>query len=276
MITATPLQNLPTTSPAPPDSRGQAGSRAEDVPQFDFSRLNLKRSGRWVILETIPVGVSSRKEPGGFGRFGLWKSAGGCGQELLVFEIPAPAIQRHREEEPSGGPVEPLPGAFAEWAAASLRDEIPSGWTPPDRELVESWLPAGALTVQLGPFPRQAELVLGPRRWSMRISILPRLPAALPRERARQLAALAADASQHWRMVRVGLPSGEEGIQLAAEVDLTGAPHSEPLFLACLDSLRHVAVWLAEPADLLSDATVALHCLEAGRVKTRKTERKQA
>jgi hypothetical protein len=104
--------------------------------------------------------------------------------------------------------------------------------------------------------------------------ILSSVPVELPPARLHGLAVLAHDAQERWRMVRVGLVRGNDGDTLVAWVELTGAPHSELLFLAGLDCLRNVVRWLAESADLLADVTVTFRSLEVRGTKTDKMERK--
>ena len=60
---------------------------------------------------------------------------------------------------------------------------------------------------------------------------------------------------------------------LSAVLDLTGAPHSELLFLASLEGLMHAVAWLAETAALLADVTVTLRAFEVCHLQTEKTEK---
>jgi len=219
----------------------------------------------WISLTTSAPKSMRGTRPGSFDSFGLWK-AGDAGQ--LLFEVPMPVCEAVAEEHTRGLPgVCPRP--IAEWVHASLRGELPPDWTPPARELVELWMAPGALTLQLGPLLRQIELILEPSRWALRVAVVPSVSAELPRSRMRCLQDLAADAQRQWRLVRVCLVKCPEGCSLMAGVDLTGAPHSEPLFLACLDGLRHVVEWLAEAADLLADVTVTLRSPEVWQTKTK-------
>lgn len=226
-------------------------------------------NANWISLTTSAPKSKRGTQPGSFDSFGLWK-AGDAGQ--LLFEVPMPVCEAVAEEHTRGLPgVCPRP--IAEWVHASLRGELPPDWTPPAREVVEHWIPPGALTLQLGPLLRQVELILEPSRWALRVAIVPSVPPGLPKSRVRCLKELAADAEQQWRLVRVCLVTRPEGSALMAGIDLTGAPHSEPLFLACLDGLRHVVDWLAETADLLADVTVTLRSPEVWQTKTKTRER---
>ena len=137
-------------------------------------------------------------------------------------------------------------------------------------------MPPNALTVRVGPLVRQGELVLTANRWALSFPILPAVPVGLPAARRRCLETLARDAQERWHMIRVGLIRAADGEALVAGLDLTGAPHSEFLFLAGLDGLRQVVSWLAEIADLLADVTVTCRSLEICRPKTEKKERIRA
>lgn len=233
------------------------------------SAIIASHNANWISLTTSAPKSRRGTRPGSFDSFGLWKAASA---DQLVFEVPVPVCQAVDEEHTRGLPgVCPRP--IAEWVHASLQGEVPPGWTPPSREVVEHWMPPGALTLQLGPLLRQIELILEPSRWALRVAIVPSVPAGLPRSRVRCLQELAADAERQWRLVRVCLVTRPEGSALMAGVDLTGAPHSEPLFLACLDGLRHVVDWLAETADLLADVTVTLRSPEVWQTKTKTRER---
>jgi hypothetical protein len=80
---------------------------------------------------------------------------------------------------------------------------------------------------------------------------------------------LVVEAQHHWAMVRVGLGNdlnaagapSSSAAPLLAEVDFTGAPHSEFLFSAGLDVLRHVVAWLVETVDVLGDPGVTIGSL---------------
>ena len=83
----------------------------------------------------------------------------------------------------------------------------------------------------------------------------------LPEPRRRALDELAAEAQRHWAMARVGVPERPSPPALLAEVDFTGAPHSELLFSAGLEVLRHVVAWLAETASAIGDPGIVIHSL---------------
>jgi hypothetical protein len=235
----------------------------------NLSAIIASHNANWISLTTSAPKSRRGTRPGSFDSFGLWKTDG-AGQ--LLFEVPVPVCQAVDEEHAKGlSGICPRP--IAEWVHASLQGEVPPDWTPPARELVELWMAPGALTLQLGPLLRQIELILEPSRWALRVAIVPSVSAELPRSRMRCLQELAADAQQQWRLVRVCLVKRPEGYSLMAGVDLTGAPHSEPLFLACLDGLRHVVDWLAETADLLADVTLTLRSPEVWQTKTKTRER---
>ncbi len=124
---------------------------------------------------------------------------------------------------------------------------------------------------------RQGQCICRAGRWAIRMPVLPRLPEDLPAPRRRGLAELAADAQRRWAMVRVGVPADAGPAALVAEVDFTGAPHSEPLFSAGLDVLRHVVAWLVETAEVLVDSDIEIGCLPlGGEENANSIERKSA
>ena len=247
-------------------------------PSGDAYRLNgmvARAAGDWLVLESDALVQLTGQKPAELERRGLWKQVGCERPQRFLFEFPALAISPGGEDDGLDDSGSALPQAFLEWALASARNEIPVGWQPPAKELVASWIPQGGLTVRVGPLVRQGELLLTPERWTLRFSILPCLPAELPKERRLALELLAVDAQAQWRMLRAGLCETADGTAMVAALDLTGAPHSQLLFLAGLDGLTHAVAWLVETADLLADVTVALRALDVCRSQNDRKERKR-
>jgi len=203
--------------------------------------------GRWLTATASLASAGS-----GFDRPGLWKRVS---QDSIRFDLPASAVGQEADE---GCAVE----GFAEWAAASARGELPEGWEPPSQGLVDSWLPPHGLSLQLGPFAVQGQLILEPGRWELRFPVVPRVPLDLPPGRQRALKELIEVTEATWRMVRLGFSSEAGERQLVVAVNLSGAPHSEALFLAGLAGVRHVVAWVVEVADLLVDVSVPLRAPE--------------
>ena len=253
-------------------------------------QAGVSRSGALASLPAAMVTGAMELSPGASTRGWFWKPlpcGTGAGKALLLstdracgngsvpvrnrrflFELPAAAACPDAEDQALDDNEDLSPGSFLGWALACATGAIPRDWRAPAGELVASWMPPNALTVRVGPLVRQGELVLTPDRWALSFPILPAVPAGLPAARRRCLEMLARDAQERWHMIRVGLVRAADGEALVAGLDLTGAPHSEFLFLAGLDGLRQVVSWLAEIADLLADVTVTCRSLEICRPKT--------
>lgn len=241
---------------------------------FQREGMIARPEGNWLVLEAAAPPQRSRSQQPGLEQCGLWKQVRAGLDHRYLFEIPISALACDAENGEVDERAVPLPEALLDWALASARSEIPAGWQPPARELVSSWMPQEAMTVRIGPLLRQGELLLAPDRWAVRLPVVPCRLAELPRERRRALRLLASDAQSQWRMVRLGFCGNGDNPGLTAVLDLTGAPHSERLFLAGLNGLAHCVAWLAETADLLADVTLTLRSLEVHRLETEKRERK--
>ena len=76
-------------------------------------------------------------------------------------------------------------------------------------------------------------------------------------------------------LVRLGFASEGENLAVACEVDFTGAPPSENLFLAGVHGVRHVVASLAETVELLADATIASQALKLAPSLNQQPERSQ-
>lgn len=228
---------------------------------FTRDGMEFRCDGRWITLETPGPILSDEPPSAERGQRGLWKERlGSGGYARRVFEVPATVVSADEPDElgDEGASLD----AILEWALAAARNELPDNWEPPDRATVESWMPQGALDWQSGPFVRKGELIVAPGRWAIRLPVVPTVPSVLPPAREVLLRELIGDANAQWKMVRQGTTHTKDGRALMAVVDLSGAPHSQPLFLAGLDGLRHVVGWLVEAADLLADVKVTLATLE--------------
>jgi hypothetical protein len=220
--------------------------------------------GDWLVFAAERSESQTAQHPSDLGRPGLWKRAGNEQPPVQIFEVPIWAISEQPEairwDEAGPAPFDQV----LDWAWETRRGRTPTNWAPPQADLVNSWLPVGALTVQSRGHVRQAEMILGTVRWALRLPILARLVFDLPEPRRHALEELAGEAQHRWAMVRMGVPSDLSTPALVAEVDLTGAPHSEPLFSAGLASLKHGVAWIVETADALADPTVEIACLAGG------------
>jgi hypothetical protein len=209
----------------------------------------------WLTIEDASATPPADPYRGELGQPGLWKWTIRGGQWRRVFEIPRRAISAldddWREDDADAAPED-----FLRWALATAEGEVAPAWRPPARELVESWLPSGALTVQSGGFVRQGELVLAPAHWAVRFPLLPRVAAGLPEPRRKIFQEVIADTQADWKMIRLAFSSAPGAPAVVVETNFTGAPHSELLFLAGLDGARHVVAWLVETAEALVDPNI--------------------
>ncbi len=214
---------------------------------------------RWCVLETAPSANCDLLATE-WNRPGLWKlvSAKPYGAVLREFHLPIQVLlidEAITDPDPNGKTVI---DALMEWAVATSRGTLPDGWSPPSREDIESWIPAGGLTVQDGPIIRQGSLVHAANRLAIRFPIVPSISPNLSDSRLDLLRDVLIDGQSRWRMVRLGFtsPAGRQAIE--AEVDLTGAPLEvlQPIFKISLDALRWVVRWIVWSAALLADARV--------------------
>jgi len=233
--------------------------------------LAFSRADQWFMMESRSIVEREISLLAQLGQRGLWRWIPADAGRVRVFEFPDRVVSPADDDVEADQPT--LPESFLHWAVAAHSGELPDGWQAPGRELIESWLSPGGLTVQCGPFVRQGELTVTPEQWAVRVPILPRLPTDLPTPRRQWLDAVLTDALKQWRMVRIGLTSDRGYPALIAEVDFTGAPHSEILFSVGLASVRHVVTWLAESVELLADASVASELLAGPPPEKPETER---
>jgi hypothetical protein len=260
--------DTPPNRSRPKEAWGHALASRGFTPAKDGWRragMSASAEAEWLTLEKAVLPRPAGGTKPDVERRGLWKHVTRGRSQRLIFDIPASLLSR--EAEPGELPATDvsLPEALVDWALASANDETPQGWLPPDSELVAGWMTPGALTVRAGCLVRQGELLLEPDRWALRFPILPAIPRELPADRRLALDLLAADAQSQLRMVRVGRSELPDGPALVAAVDLTGAPHSEFLFLTGLEGVTQVVAWLVETADFLANATTVLRALEVCR-----------
>lgn len=237
-----------------------------DNGEFKLGHLSFVDRGRWLAFrEPAPERGGGPLTADALGQPGLWKRVDRPVLAQRVFEIPSWAVisdagEAQWEDEPSSSLEE-----WLDWILESRDGRTPNNWQPPDEALVRSWMPRGALTVHINGSVRQGELILEPASWALRMPILPQVPDDLPEPRRRALEDLFAEAQGHWAMVRFGVPAGKASAGVMAEVNLSGAPHSEPLFSAGLSVITHVAARLVEIAGVLSDPSLAIACLAPGQ-----------
>jgi hypothetical protein len=221
------------------------------------------RSG-WATFESN--GGARRADPlrGQLGRPGLWKLAGRGRRARVrrVFELP-PSIL------PRPGSASSCFEELAGWAHATECGRHDHDWSPPPREEVERWLPAQALTLQVGSIALQGRMTHGDDRLAFDFPVVPRMPEDLPPAREAWLRELLADGQNRWRMVRIGLT--DEGVG-QAQVDLSGAPHDSLEQLVCvgLDALRHVVSSIVEPADFLVNGAESCCAVEFSPTQPKK------
>jgi hypothetical protein len=216
----------------------------------------------WLTLVAETPTPCASWSPGEMDRAGLWKRVGHGSRQRLRFDFPVAGATSPEAAEDLDEPGRATPEVIVDWALSTVKNQPVSGWQAPARELVESWLAPGALTVRMGAIVRQVELTLSANRWGLRLPILPALPAQLSPERLRALQHLAADAQEQHRMVRVGFGQAAMNQGLVAVVDLSGAPHSEFLFSTGLGGVITTVARLVDAADLLADASLALRTLQ--------------
>ncbi len=217
--------------------------------------IRLAADARWLTFEYS--GIPEETPVARLGAPGLWtRQAGG----RAAFDLPRTVLAEDQSDT-----IDSLsPSVFEaclDWILASSRGELPAGWEAPAQAEVQSWMPANALTLQQGPLLRQGELILVPGRWAIRFPVAA-VPAQLPPAREYYLGELLADARAHWRMVRLEVAQLESERGLVCEVDLSGAPHLENLFLAGLEAARQAVLWLAESTELVTNANLALQSFE--------------
>ena len=215
----------------------------------------------WLLLRSRRVKPDSVSSRPGADTAGLWRVVGGSGsgRDSRLFELPPSAFDSE-DPAPSDEPASPFAAMLA-WALETEDGKPPAGWSPPERRVVEGWIPAGGLTVRAGDFVRQGSLIHGPGRLALRFPVLTDVPSDLSPSRKSWLEALVADARDRWRMVR--FETSPE--RVLAEVDLSGAPDAilEPILKTSLHALRWVVAWVGPPAAFICDPAATSEILES-------------
>jgi hypothetical protein len=223
-----------------------------------------KIDGQWTTLELPcdhPPGSALHRE---MSPPALWKWIEDGADPRRVFELPLAILACEHHDEFVAAEKTPALEACLAWALETAQMKVVEEWQPPSRQLIESWIPQGKLTVQSGTFVRQGELIIDPARFLVRFPILQSLPPDLPEARMRWLEELLRDAQNRWRMVRFGIDRNADAVTVVTELDLTGAPHHliEHLLLTGLDGLRWAVLALVETAELLAETTIKCQALE--------------
>jgi len=231
--------------------------------------IRLRQEGRWAVLESDAGADADHEVVAQIGQPGLWRVIADLnGDPRRVFELHDSVLSLVGDASSPDTNSEPrsMLDDCLDWALGTADGKIPVGWQPPARAEIEALIPRGRLTIASGTEARQGELIHAPGRLALRFPILHRVPAGLPELRRRWLRDILFDAQNRWRLVRLGFTGQPDNLAIAAEVDLSGAPHAalEPLLSVGLDSLHWVVTWLVETAALLADADVACRALEFG------------
>ncbi len=248
--------------------------RARRGKSYRHHGLTVTSDDRWL---TVRAKVDPGHDPCQLGQPALWKTVVSGDQRVRrEFHVPLALVEggdawADAADDDLAEGRNPLE-ACLDWAACTAGGEVPPGWTSPPREQVEEWLPAGKLAIQSGPLLRQGALEYASNRLGLAMPIAPAAPAApavsaeLSPARRELLRRVLVDAQNRWRMVRVGMESGQDRPVVRAEVDFRGAPHFllEGLFRVGLDALRWVVSWSLWSVALLSDAGVTCRAWEAG------------
>jgi hypothetical protein len=200
------------------------------------------------------------------GHVGLWKLVAHGAEVRREFHLPLRGLTDGHDEDwegdddAGGGPFHEC----LQWIIASAAGELPSGWQCPSRDEIESWLPPGGLTLQVGPFVRQGLLRCETGCLRLRFPVAPAVRERLPPARWECLRDVLREAQDRWRMVRAGVSGAPEQPAVVAESDLSGAP---PAWLECLlktsvAALRWVTSSLVWSTALLADPHVECRAIE--------------
>ncbi len=190
---------------------------------------------------------------------GLWKKVATSGRSAPSLELHLPtAVVLPPDEGPDDGDLAGRVAAVVEWVELTARGRTPADWTAPPAEILAAGAPTERLHAQSGRFVVRGHLVVESGRFAVVFPLGPKSPPMDP-SRRRWLAALLADAQDRWRMVRFrSLPgdvAGDDGFELVAEADLTGAPHDiiEAVLPIAVDALREVVARLLTNVRFLTD-----------------------
>lgn len=196
------------------------------------------------------------------GAFGLWKPVRDEQQMRRMF-----AVRQSWMADDDFCPADEDRSSYdclVDWASATAEGTLPSGWVVADRTSVDACLGKTRLTLVHRGFTRQLQILHAADRLTLRLPILPAVPANLPEARRRWLRTLLLDAQNTHQLFRLGFIQEGAQTSVIAEIDLTGVPSMllEPLLSKSCDALRWVVAWLVESADFLAQADVASRALE--------------
>jgi hypothetical protein len=233
--------------------------RVQNGNGFRHNGMSLTVDESWLTLSTRH-GATANSLLGDLGKPGLWKTVDlkngkPIGRE---FHLPMAALAGVKEwadggDQDDSNPIE----TCLRWAAKTVgRQRLPS-WTSPPRQQIDAWIQPADLVLQNGALIVQGSVTHAPDQLAICFPILSELPAAMTAARREWLQAVLADATNRWRMVRVGL-SDSQTPAVSAEVDFSGAPSAviEDLVKAGLDAVRLVTMSILWPVVLLSDLDV--------------------
>lgn len=197
------------------------------------------------------------------GQPGLWHAVRRREGVSKIFDCPsANALGQWHVDRDGDRDASTLHAETRNWAAATLRSELPDGWTAPPAEEVMEWVPSDRLTLRIGPHIVQGELERTEKRLRVVFHELVRLPTASEENRLDWTHELCLDAQSRWHMVRFGLVDE----QVQAEVDLSGVPLSvaRPVLLRSLEALAFSVRWVLPALAIVADPGVASQALEHG------------
>jgi len=192
---------------------------------------------------------------------GLWKHVDSATGRNLAWDMPRwimrdPA-QPGCEEDDGRLDVDVCLG----WAESCLAGTVDPAWRPPASDWIDETLPPRRRTVQRNGLVRRVTVSGAASRLALRCPVVPRADSRIEGWRVAALEQLAADAMRIWAMVRIGFEGGDGNSGMVAEVDLTGAPLNEGLFLAAFEALCEAIAAVAETGELLANPQVDLQSL---------------
>lgn len=209
---------------------------------------------KWLTIEAPAEARRPR-----LGDFGFWKQ---LDAEHDAFDVPATMLADSTSEFDLESADSSL-GRLTEWLEASRRNDLPTGWTPPEATIVRGIVPASLWSLQVGSYVRTVELDIGPRRFAVRTT-LAAATESLSRPRVECLRRKLDFENEHRRWVRLGVSDPTDRPAVVAEIDLTGCPldRLEALVPPALWALRLTADALLPTVVLLTDSHVCCESWE--------------
>ena len=237
----------------------QAGFvRGETTDEWSAPGLFLRRAGPWAsLVSSAPRQADPLTE--WLGRKGLWKPMSSAEGVVAAFDIlcePGHIGIAGRFDEDL--PAESLVLAQINWGMAT-RESVPHlDWISPARNELDDIITTDALTMQIGLHLCLGRLLHEPDRLALRFPVVGPIAEDLSCTRRGWLRSILLEANSRWRLVRVGFTGANES-DIAAEVDLTGAPPAilPDLARMGLDALRWVVGYTIETLSILTDANTA-------------------